>query len=182
MVKHGISNCRVVALGICISLGQVPLLWSRVEAQSLTPRPIHIHSSPSKPGPLNLAQDSDVDLGLESEMPGVKPLPAPNPAESLPAVDGPATKDQAAPISAPNPSRPISPRKEALIRKLLVLTEQRQTAEDQFNLLLADMEKNLPELLAGIIGDRTNSKAANSWQKSPKPANDWSNNIEKNYP
>ncbi|KAI9130745.1 DUF2059 domain-containing protein [Acaryochloris sp. CCMEE 5410] len=50
---------------------------------------------------------------------------------------------------------PPSPKKLALIQRLLLITEQKKNAEQRLEVMLANMEETLPKVLANMIRDRT---------------------------
>lgn len=50
---------------------------------------------------------------------------------------------------------PPSPKKLALIQRLLLITEQKKNAEQRLEAMLANMEETLPKVLANMIRDRT---------------------------
>ncbi len=50
---------------------------------------------------------------------------------------------------------PPSAKKLALIRRLLLITDQKKNAEQRLEAMLANMEETLPKILANVIRDRT---------------------------
>ena len=61
--------------------------------------------------------------------------------------------------------KPPSPQKVALIQELLRITNQKESAEQQLEAMLANMEETLPQVLAQIMGNRTQLEGDDLLQK-----------------
>lgn len=101
-----------------------------------------------------------------SQMPGTPSVETPNDTNTTDNALPSNTDDQTPSTTAPKTKiNPPSPRKAALIKELLLVTNQKKSAEQQLEAMLANMEETLPQVLAQIVGARTQLEGDELLQK-----------------
>ena len=119
------SGLRIGLVGVAVLTQTIPVISPRVAAQAEV-----------QPGPSTRHHSADQPSQIGDE-PETKD-DTPSNSQNIPEVDSPP-----------------SPKKMALIRELLQITEQKKNSEQHLEAMLANMEETLPKVLAQIISDRT---------------------------
>ncbi|WP_299405553.1 DUF2059 domain-containing protein [Acaryochloris sp. IP29b_bin.148] len=119
------SGLRISLVGVVVLTQTTPIIFPRLAAQAEV-----------QPAPSTLPHSAEQPKPIEREL-EIKD-DTPSKTKNVPVVDAPP-----------------SPKKMALIRELLQITEQRKNSEQHLEAMLANMEETLPKVLAQIISDRT---------------------------
>lgn len=148
---------KIGLLGLSMTMLGTPMgIPVEVNAEEQTTQDENVKAESA--APLTEKSEDSLSPQLDKQTPAASEEKAEDAKAVTPTVDTHKSDAEDKPKETALPEEtapPPSPKKLALIQRLLLITEQKKNAEQRLEAMLANMEETLPKVLTNMIRDRT---------------------------